>query len=51
MSKKKTATPKVKSGVQIKKDGKGRFWIVPKDGSAEQGPFDTKKQALDAKVA
>ena len=50
MSKKKS-TPKAKSGVQVKKDAKGRFWIVPKDGGAEQGPFDTKKQALDAKSA
>jgi hypothetical protein len=48
MSKKKTTTKA--AGVQIKKDGKGRFWIVPKDGGAEQGPFDTKKQALDAKA-
>ena len=24
---------------------------MPKDGGAEQGPFDTKKQALDAKAA
>jgi hypothetical protein len=49
MSKKKTTT-KAKSAVQIKKDAKGRFWFVPKDGGAEQGPFDTKKQALDAKA-
>ena len=42
----KAATP----GVQVKKDAKGRFWLVPKDGGAEQGPFDTKKQALDAKA-
>ena len=34
---------------QVKKDGKGRFWLVPKDGGAEQGPFDTKAQALAAK--
>jgi hypothetical protein len=33
----------------VKKDGKGRFWLVPKDGGAEQGPFDTKAQALSAK--
>jgi|GEM_PF-1279168 len=50
MSKKKS-TPKPKSGVQVKKDAKGRFWLVPKDGGAEQGPFDTKKQALDAQAA
>ena len=42
----KAATPVV----QIKKDAKGRFWVVPRDGGAEQGPFDTKKQALDAKA-
>ena len=36
--------------VQIKKDAAGRFWIVPKDGGAEQGPFATKKEALDAKA-
>ena len=34
----------------MKKDANGRFWLVPKDGGAEQGPFDTKKQALDAKA-
>ena len=50
MSKKKS-TPKAKSGVQVKKDAKGRFWLVPKDGGAEQGPFDTKKQATDANGA
>ena len=51
MSKKKNATPKSpKAAPQVKKDAKGRFWIVPKDGGAEQGPFDTKKQALDAKA-
>ena len=48
MSKKKTKTKK--PGVQVKKDGKGRFWLVPQDGGAEQGPFDTKKQALAAKA-
>src|SRR4051812_14641189 len=32
----------------VTKDGKGRFWAVPKDGRAEQGPFATKKEALDA---
>jgi hypothetical protein len=56
----KTATPKATktakaakapkaAAVQVKKDGKGRFWLVPKDGGAEQGPFDTKAQALSAK--
>jgi hypothetical protein len=34
----------------VKKDAQGRFWAVPMDGGAEQGPFDTKKQALDAKA-
>jgi len=37
--------------LQIKKDAKGRFWIVPKDGGAEQGPYETKKAATDAKAA
>lgn len=39
-----TTTP----GIQVKKDAKGRFWLVPKDGGAERGPFATKKEALDA---
>ena len=43
----KAATP----GVQVKKDGKGRFWLVPKDGGAERGPFASKKEALDAQSA
>jgi hypothetical protein len=47
---KATKTPKAASAFQVKKDGKGRFWVVPADGGAEQGPFDTKKQALDAKT-
>jgi hypothetical protein len=42
----KAATP----AVQVKKDAKGRFWVVPKDGGAEQGPYATKKEALDAKA-
>ena len=54
MSKKKTTTPKspetAKPTTQVKKDAKGRFWLVPTDGGADQGPFDTKKQALDAKA-
>jgi hypothetical protein len=46
---KATMTAKAtKPNAQIKKDGKGRFWIVPKNGGAEQGPFATKKEALDA---
>ena len=36
---------------QIKKDAKGRFWVVAKDSGQEHGPFDTKKEATDAKVA
>jgi len=47
---KATKSAKTTPGVQVKKDAKGRFWLVPKDGGAEQGPFDTKKQALDAKA-
>src|SRR5687767_2863423 len=47
---KKSGTKKAAPAVQVKKDAKGRFWLVPKDGGAEQGPFDTKKQALDAKA-
>ena len=61
MSKKKTTTKakatKATKGTkaaapaaQIKKDAAGRFWLVPKDGGAEQGPYDTKKEALDAKA-
>jgi hypothetical protein len=36
--------------MQIKKDAKGRFWVVLKDGGQEHGPFDTKKEATDAKA-
>jgi hypothetical protein len=57
MSKKTTTKAKATKGakattptVQVKKDAAGRFWLVPKDGGAEQGPFDTKKQALAAKA-
>jgi hypothetical protein len=46
-----TKTAKVTTpGVQVKKDAQGRFWVVTKHGGPEQGPFDTKKQALDAKA-
>jgi hypothetical protein len=45
----KTAKSAKAAAPQVKKDGKGRFWLVPKDGGAEQGPFDTKAQALAAK--
>ncbi len=36
----KAATPKAAkipkaAAVQVKKDGKGRFWMVPKEGVAE----------------
>jgi hypothetical protein len=48
---KATKTAKAaKLTVQIKKDAKGRFWVVPKEGGPEQGPFATKKEALDSKV-
>src|SRR5262245_1027522 len=48
---KKTKTPKAtKSAVQVKKDAKGRFWLVAKDGGEERGPFASKKEALDAKA-
>jgi len=59
MSKKKTnkaKTPKATKsakatpGVQVKKDAKGRFWLVAKDGGEERGPFTSKKEALDAKA-
>ena len=39
-----------KPALEVRKDGKGRFWVVPKDGGKEQGPFATKKEALDAKA-
>jgi len=42
----KATTP----AVQVKKDAKGRFWLVPKDGGEERGPFASKKEALDAKT-
>lgn len=46
---KATKTAKTtKPNVQFKKDGQGRFWIVPQAGGAEQGPFATKKEAFDA---
>src|SRR5262245_9530232 len=50
MSKKTTTKAKAtKSAVQIKKDAKGRFWLVSKDGGEERGPFASKQEALDAK--
>jgi HB1, ASXL, restriction endonuclease HTH domain len=39
------------SDLTIKKDAKGRFWVVAKDGGQEHGPYDTKKEATDAKAA
>jgi len=39
------------AGFQIKKDAKGRFWVVAKDSGQEHGPFDTKKEASDGKAA
>jgi len=47
---KATKSAKATPTTQVKKDAKGRFWLVPKDGGAEQGPFATKKEALDAKA-
>ena len=49
MATKKTSKKKAPA-IQIKKGAKGRFWFVPKDGGAEQGPFATRKEALDAKA-
>ena len=46
-----STTKTAKTKIEVRKDGKGRFWVVPKDGGAEQGPFETKKQATDAKAA
>jgi hypothetical protein len=46
----KATRAKATPTTQVKKDAKGRFWLVPKDGGADQGPYDTKKQALDAKA-
>jgi hypothetical protein len=61
MAKKTTTTKKAKTAkaapkaaapkLEVRKDGQGRFWVVPKDGGAEHGPFDTRKAALDAKKA
>ena len=33
-------------GVQVKKDGKGRFWIVPKDGGEERVDADVAVAVL-----
>jgi hypothetical protein len=48
---KPTKSAKAKPAVQVKKDGKGRFWLVPKEGGAERGPFASNKEALDAQAA
>ncbi len=53
-AKSEAAAPDAESqsaGLQIKKDAKGRFWVVAKDSGAERGPYDTKQQATDAKTA
>ena len=39
-----------KSNLQIKKDAKGRFWVVC-NGGQEHGPYENKKEATDAKAA
>src|SRR5262245_41026446 len=55
MSKKTTAKAskgtKAKPMLQMRKDAKGRFWVVAKDGGQEHGPHDTKQLATDAKAA
>ena len=45
------ATTAPAAGFQIKKDAKGRFWVVAKDSGTEHGPYDTKQLATDAKAA
>src|SRR5262245_32933559 len=54
MSKKTKTTKTAKAdqqSMQIKEEAKGRFWVVPKDGGQEHGPYDSKKAATDAKAA
>jgi len=57
MSKKSTTKTKAAKSakalpaLQIKKDAKGRFWVVAKESGTEHGPYDTKKEATDAKAA
>ena len=46
----KSRTTKKAPAVQIKKDAKGRFWVVPKEDGAEQGPYATKQEALAPKA-
>ena len=48
---KATKSAKAEPALQIKKDAKGRFWVVAKEGGTEHGPYDTKKDATDAKAA
>ena len=48
---KTTKSAKAEPAMQIKKDAKGRFWVVAKEGGTEHGPYDTKKEATDAKAA
>jgi len=48
---KATKSAKAEHALQIKKDAKGRFWVVAKADGQEHGPFDTKKEATDAKAA
>ena len=56
MSKKNTTKSKAAKSVkaepalQIKKDAKGRYWVVAKADGTEHGPYDTKLQATDAKA-
>jgi hypothetical protein len=47
---KATKPAKATPAVQVKKDAMGRFWLVPKDGGEERGPFASKKEALDAQA-
>ena len=46
-STKKAAAPQL----EVRKDGQGRFWVVPKEGGDEHGPYTTRKEAMDAKKA
>ena len=48
-AKKKTA-PKNDGTHEVKKDAKGRFWVVPKAGGHEHGPFDTKGKAQAKRI-
>jgi hypothetical protein len=48
---KATKSAKAQPALQIKKDAKGRFWVVAKESGTEHGPYDTKKEATDVKAA